>query len=90
MVCYLVSPFVSFCYSAGQGTPEYTARPFAAMSQEELRQELTQANQRMDEQRRLTQVDVYAAQQRLWFETDNSVGRGFFNQFRSPQRQRTR
>ena len=50
------------------------AVPIAAMSQEELGHELMQAGQRMEEQRRLTQSDAYAAQQRLWFETRHKRG----------------
>ena len=55
-----------------RSTPPKSAS--AAMSQEELRHELAQAGQRMEEQRRLTQSDVYAAQQRLWFETRHKRG----------------
>ena len=67
-------PSLVFDTLRAKGSRSTPPGSFAAMSQEELHHELTQANQRMDEQRRLTQVDVYAAQQRLWFETRHKRG----------------
>ena len=67
-------PSLVFDTLRAKGSRSTPPGSFAAMSQEELRHELTQANQRMDEQRRLTQVDVYVAQQRLWFETRHKRG----------------
>ena len=43
-------------------------------AQEELQNELAQAGRRMEEQRAITHSQIYAAQQRLWFESRNKRG----------------
>ena len=43
-------------------------------AQEELQNELAQAGRRMEEQRAITHSQIYAAQQRLWFEARNKRG----------------